>query len=169
LSLFHGYYGQYQYDDYIQRGESEHRMDELKNGLCAGRLSCHRFMSNFFQLILHTVADGIADAGHPLLRRFGADIGSARLWRMTLSKRVSQEVKRFLRPAMSAFSVIQALWLPHYPFRGLPRVHSRYGLPARQITKCDPFIKDSDGFVASTAASIATGRNDQLPGGYNSR
>jgi hypothetical protein len=34
---------------------------------------------------------------------------------------------------------------------------------------CDPFIKDSDGFVASAAASIATGWNDQLPGGYHSR
>ena len=33
------------YDDYVQRGESEHRMDELKNGLCMDRLSCHRFMA----------------------------------------------------------------------------------------------------------------------------
>ena len=33
---------------------------------------------------------------------------------------------------------------------------------------CDPFIKDSGGFVASTAASIATGWNDPLPGGTDS-
>ncbi len=70
---------------------------------------------------------------------------------------------------MSAFSVIQALRLPRYPFRGLLGVHSRHGLTARQITKCDPFIEDSDGFVALAAASIATGWNDQLPGGYHSR
>jgi hypothetical protein len=44
------------YDDYIGRGESEHRMDELKNGLHAGRLSCHRFVANFFRLILHAAA-----------------------------------------------------------------------------------------------------------------
>jgi hypothetical protein len=35
-----------EYDDYVQRGESEHRMDELKNGLHMDRLSCHRFMAN---------------------------------------------------------------------------------------------------------------------------
>lgn len=44
------------YDDYVVRGESEQRMDELKNGLRAGRLSCHRFVANFFRLILHAAA-----------------------------------------------------------------------------------------------------------------
>lgn len=44
------------YDDYIQRGESEQRMNELKNGLHAGRLSCHRLKANFFRLLLHTAA-----------------------------------------------------------------------------------------------------------------
>lgn len=41
------------YDDYIQRGTSEQRMDELKNGLCADRLSCHRFKANFLRLLFH--------------------------------------------------------------------------------------------------------------------
>ena len=50
------------YDDYIQRGESEHRMDELKNGLHADRLSCHRFMANFFRLLLHTAAFNLLNA-----------------------------------------------------------------------------------------------------------
>ena len=54
--------GQRVYDDYIQRGESEHRMDELKNGLCAGRLSCHRFMANFFRLLMHTAAFNLLNA-----------------------------------------------------------------------------------------------------------
>jgi len=44
------------YDDYVQRGESEQRMDELKNGLHMDRLSCHRFMANFWRLLLHTTA-----------------------------------------------------------------------------------------------------------------
>ena len=48
--------GEKAYDDYIQRGESEQRMDELKNGLKMDRLSCHRFMANFFRLLLHTAA-----------------------------------------------------------------------------------------------------------------
>ena len=50
------------YDDYIQRGQSEHRMDELKNGLKMDRLSCHRFMANFFRLILHAAAMNLLNA-----------------------------------------------------------------------------------------------------------
>jgi hypothetical protein len=54
--------GQREYDDYIQRGESEQRMDELKNGLHMDRLSCHRFMANFFRLILHAAAFNLLNA-----------------------------------------------------------------------------------------------------------
>src|SRR5205823_3223705 len=54
--------GQREYDDYIQRGESEQRMDELNNGLHMDRLSCHRFMANFFRLILHTAAMNLLNA-----------------------------------------------------------------------------------------------------------
>ena len=59
--------GQREYDDYIQRGESEQRMDELKNGLKMDRLSCHRFMANFFRLLLHTAAMNLLNAlrDHP--------------------------------------------------------------------------------------------------------
>jgi len=54
--------GQRQYDDYVQRGESEQRMDELKNGLSMDRLSCHRFMANFFRLLLHAAAFNLLNA-----------------------------------------------------------------------------------------------------------
>jgi hypothetical protein len=54
--------GEKTYDNYIQRGESEHRMDELKNGLKMDRLSCHRFMANFFRLLLHTAAMNLLNA-----------------------------------------------------------------------------------------------------------
>ena len=54
--------GQREYDHYIQRGESEQRMDELKNGLHMDRLSCHRFMGNFFRLLLHTAAFNLLNA-----------------------------------------------------------------------------------------------------------
>ena len=37
-------------------GTSEQRFDELKNGLHADRLSCHRFVANFWRLLLHTAA-----------------------------------------------------------------------------------------------------------------
>jgi len=53
------------YDHYIQRGESEHRMNELKNALHAApgtRLSCHRLKANFFRLLLHTAAYNLLNA-----------------------------------------------------------------------------------------------------------
>jgi len=50
------------YDDYVQRGESEQRMDELKNGLGMDRLSCHRFAANFFRLLLHAAAYNLLNA-----------------------------------------------------------------------------------------------------------
>ena len=50
------------YDAYVQRGTSEQRMDELKNGLAAGRLSCHRFMANFLRLLMHTLAFNLLNA-----------------------------------------------------------------------------------------------------------
>jgi len=59
--------GQREYDHYVQRGQSEQRMDELKNGLHTDRLSCHRFMANFFRLLLHTAAFNLLNAlrDHP--------------------------------------------------------------------------------------------------------
>jgi len=44
------------YDGYVQRGESENRHKELKNGLAGDRLSCHRFLANYFRLQLHCAA-----------------------------------------------------------------------------------------------------------------
>jgi len=41
------------YDHYVERGESENRHKELKNGLAGDRLSCHRFVANYFRLQLH--------------------------------------------------------------------------------------------------------------------
>lgn len=44
------------YDEYADRGESENRNKELKNGLEADRLSDHRYFANLFRLYLHTAA-----------------------------------------------------------------------------------------------------------------
>ena len=44
------------YDEYAERGESENRNKELKEGLSADRLSDHRFFANFFRLYLHVAA-----------------------------------------------------------------------------------------------------------------
>lgn len=79
--------GQREYDDYIQRGESEQRMDELKNGLKMDRLSCHRFMANFFRLMLHVAAMNLLNAARddsqlPQVLR----VGQPCTWRTMLIK-----------------------------------------------------------------------------------
>ena len=75
------------YDDYVQRGESEQRMDELKNGLKMDRLSCHRFMANFFRLILHTAAMNLLNAvrDDPSLPEV-LRVGQPCTWRLMLIK-----------------------------------------------------------------------------------
>ena len=86
--------GQKTYDDYVQRGESEHRMDELKNGLHTDRLSCHRFMANFFRLLLHTAAYNLLNAV-----RDNADlpetlrVGQPCTWRLVLIKVAAEIVQ----------------------------------------------------------------------------
>ena len=44
------------YEDYARRGESENRNKEMKLELHAARMSCHRFMANYFRLFLSCVA-----------------------------------------------------------------------------------------------------------------
>jgi hypothetical protein len=41
---------------YHGRGECENRIEELKNGFAADRLSCPRFLANAFRLLLHAAA-----------------------------------------------------------------------------------------------------------------
>jgi len=61
------------YDAYADRGESENRNKELKNGLQADRLSDHRYMANLFRLYLHATAYNLLAR----LRRVIADPPSA--------------------------------------------------------------------------------------------
>lgn len=79
--------GRREYDHYIQRGESEQRMDELKNGLAMDRLSCHRFMANFFRLLLHVAAYNLLNAMRdcPQLPR-ELQVGQPCTWRTRLIK-----------------------------------------------------------------------------------
>ena len=50
--------------------------------------------------------------------------------------------------------------LPHYSYRGLLSIHSRFGLQLRQVAISDPSTRDSGGFVTSTTPPVATGWND---------
>lgn len=44
------------YAFYTERGDVENRIKELKEDLCSGRTSCHRFLANQFRLLLHAAA-----------------------------------------------------------------------------------------------------------------
>jgi hypothetical protein len=49
------------YDWYVDRGEAENWIKDLKRGCFADRLSCHRFWANQFRLLLHAAAYWLLD------------------------------------------------------------------------------------------------------------
>ena len=44
------------YEEYVDRGDVENRIKELKDDLLSGRTSCHSFLANQFRLVLHAAA-----------------------------------------------------------------------------------------------------------------
>lgn len=72
------------YDWYVDRGEAENWIKDLKNALYADRLSDHRFWANAFRLLLHAAAFWLLDQ----LRRWLLAAGAARLQLDTLRLRV---------------------------------------------------------------------------------
>lgn len=72
------------YDWYVDRGESENWIKDLKAGCFADRLSCHRFWANQFRLLLHTAAYWLLDT----LRRWVQRVGVARMTLATLRLRL---------------------------------------------------------------------------------
>ena len=49
------------YDQYVDRGEAENWIKDLKNAVQADRLSNHRFWANAFRLLLHAAAYALLD------------------------------------------------------------------------------------------------------------
>src|SRR6266571_3791973 len=72
------------YDWYVDRGEPELWIKDLKNACFADRLSCHRFVANQFRLLLHAAAYWLLDT----LRRWLTAAGAARMQLDTLRLRV---------------------------------------------------------------------------------
>jgi stage V sporulation protein SpoVS len=56
------------YDWYVDRGEAENWIKDLKNAVQADRLSCHRFWANAFRLLLHAAAFWLLDTLRRRLR-----------------------------------------------------------------------------------------------------
>lgn len=72
------------YDWYVDRGESENWIKDLKAGCFADRLSCHRFWANQFRLLLHAAAYWLLHT----LRRWLTRAGIARMTLATLRLRL---------------------------------------------------------------------------------
>ncbi len=71
---------QAQDEDYVDRGEAEGWIKDLKNACRADRLSCHAFWATQFRLLLHAAAYWLLDT----LRRWLVDLGSVRVQLDTL-------------------------------------------------------------------------------------
>jgi len=72
------------YDWYVERGEPEQWLKDLKGACFADRLSCHRFLANQFRLLLHAAAYWLLDT----LRRWLSAAGVARMQLDTLRLRL---------------------------------------------------------------------------------
>ena len=72
------------YDFYVDRGEPENWIKDLKRACFADRLSDHRFVANQFRLVLHAAAYWLLDT----LRRWLLAAGAERLQLDTLRLRV---------------------------------------------------------------------------------
>jgi Transposase DDE domain group 1 len=72
------------YDWYVDRGEPENWIKDLKNALAADRLSCHRFWANAFRLLVHAAAYWLLHT----LRRWLAPTEAARFQFDTLRLRL---------------------------------------------------------------------------------
>jgi hypothetical protein len=72
------------YDHYVDRGEPELWIKDLKRACFADRLSCHRFWANQFRLLLHAAAYWLLDT----LRRWLTGLGCERLQLDTLRLRL---------------------------------------------------------------------------------
>lgn len=72
------------YDTYVDRGEPENWIKDLKNHCFADRLSCHTFAANQFRLLLHAAVYWLLDT----LRRWLMAAGMARIQLDTLRIRL---------------------------------------------------------------------------------
>jgi hypothetical protein len=85
------------YRFYCQRGDPENRIKELKDGLKADRLSCHRFWANQFRLLLHSAAYVLMQAMRAMLSGTElacAQVNTLRLRLLKVGARVVESVRR---------------------------------------------------------------------------
>jgi hypothetical protein len=89
------------YHAYCQRGRCENRIKDFKNALRADRLSCSRFVTNFFRLLLHAGAYRLMMALRRAASAVGSELGSQqfdtiRLRLLKVATLVRHSVRRVL-------------------------------------------------------------------------
>lgn len=96
------------YRAYCQRGQAENFIKDLKSGLNADRLSCHRFETNSFRLLLHAAAYRLLFALRQEVKVVDAEAGrhefkTLRLRLLKVGVLVRQSVRRILLRFPHAF------------------------------------------------------------------
>ena len=100
------------YDWYVQRGERENGIKDLKVACCADRLSDHRFWANQFRLLLHAVAYWLLDTLRRWLRAMRVErmqLDTLRLRLLKIGGRVWQRSDR-VRLRLASSHPGQPLW-----------------------------------------------------------
>ena len=100
------------YDDYVDRGEAEGWIKDLKNACRADRLSCHGFWANQFRLLLHGAAYWLLDTLRRWLRQLGhvgMQLDTLRLKVLKIGGRVLQ-LGNHVRLRLASSHPGQALW-----------------------------------------------------------
>ena len=100
------------YDDYVDRGEAEGFIKDLKNACRADRLSCHDFWANQFRLLLHGAAYWLLDTLRHWLVQLGRpsmQLDSLRLMLLKIGGRV-MELAGHVRLRLASSHPGQSLW-----------------------------------------------------------
>jgi hypothetical protein len=82
------------YDAYVQRGDVECRIDELKNDCYSGRTSCCKFLPNQFRLFMHTAAYLLFVLLRPGLKDPALRVAQVETLRVRLIKVAARVVER---------------------------------------------------------------------------
>jgi len=93
---------------YCARGQCENHIKDFKNALAADRLSCSRFVANFFRLLLHAMAYRLLHEVRRAARAVGSSLGDVqmdtlRLRLLKVAAHVTQSVRRILVRLPRAF------------------------------------------------------------------
>jgi len=111
------------YEFYVDRGDVENRIKELKGDLLSGRTSCHLFLANQFRLILHSAAFVLMQALRKLLvgtEFANAQVSTLRTRLLKVGARVRETTRRIWLMMPTSYP-LKELWMCVVSRLGLAR------------------------------------------------